>query len=208
MEHQITIVGIGPGNPEYLPPIAARAIQSANILIGSRRALISYASNGQETRVIDGNIEELIVWMRHKIQQHDMVVLVSGDPGYFSLLDVIRRELQGVKIQVIPGISSFQVAFAKLGLPWHNATLLSFHGREPSEAQLTYHSGRLISLLTDGKNNPTVIALKLCDAGWPLASQVWLCRELTYDSEQILAGTLSDIKGLTGYESCVMVVQG
>ena len=72
------------------------------------------------------------------LARQDVVVMVSGDPGYYSLLDALRRGFPQEAIQVIPGISSFQLAFARLALPWHEAELLSFHGRVPAEGKLTY----------------------------------------------------------------------
>ena len=60
------------------------------------------------------------------------MAMVSGDPGYYSLLDALRRDFPAKQIMVIPGISAMQYAFARLALPWHDAVLASFHGRPPA----------------------------------------------------------------------------
>jgi cobalt-precorrin-7 (C5)-methyltransferase len=57
MEHQLTVVGIGPGHPDYILPAALNEIRLAKILAGSRRALDAFASADQETRIVDGNVQ-------------------------------------------------------------------------------------------------------------------------------------------------------
>lgn len=208
MEHQLTVVGIGPGHPDYILPTGLNEIRLAKILAGSRRALDTFASADQEIRIVDGNVQDFMDWAAAAIHRNDIVVMVSGDPGYYSLLDAISRRFSDCRIRVIPGISSFQIAFARLGLSWHDATLISFHGREPEMGRLVFSPGRLMSCLTDGKNNPAVIASKLMNLGWQTASEVWLCRNLSYAEETIYHGRLEEIVGIEGFDNCVMVVRG
>lgn len=208
MEHSITVIGIGPGHPEYVLPVAASLIREARILAGSRRVLETFAELRHETRIVDGDIATFMNWLRDAIRRDEIVVLVSGDPGYFSLLDALRREFSAEAIRVIPGVSSYQVAFARIGLPWHDAVLLSFHGREPGEETLQYQPGRLLSILTDGTNHPAVIAEKLLVRGWLATTVTWLCRDLSYETETIVHSTLSEVLSIDGFESCVMVVKG
>ena len=69
---------------------------------------------------------------------------MSGDPGYYSLLDALKRDFPSGLIEVIPGLSAMQLAFARLALPWHEASLLSFHGRRPDDKELIYSKGRIL----------------------------------------------------------------
>jgi precorrin-6B methylase 1 len=58
-----------------------------------------------------------------------VTVLVSGDPGLCSLAKPIVARFGCVRCRVIPGISSVQVAFSRLGLDWMDAVFLTAHGR-------------------------------------------------------------------------------
>ena len=59
-------------------------------------------------------------------------------------------------------------AFARLGEVWHNADLMSFHGRQPEETDLYYAEGRKLGFLTDPEQNPAYIARYLIEEhGWP-----------------------------------------
>ena len=206
MEHTLTIVGIGPGAREYILPAAQKAIDSAEVLAGGARALLEFSRPHQQTLKVDGDIRRLLHSVRERLAGQDIVVMVSGDPGYFSLLETMRREFGPDCIKVIPGISSFQFAFSRLGLPWQNAKLISAHGRQPRQSELAYEKGRILSLLTDAKNHPAQIAFHLQEQGWPSRTRIWLCRNLSYADETILATSLENALQVSGFDSCVMVV--
>ena len=55
-------------------------------------------------------------------------VLASGDPGFFGIVRALRA--RGVTPVVIPAVSSVALAFARLGLDWADALVLSAHGRD------------------------------------------------------------------------------
>ena len=57
------------------------------------------------------------------------VVLASGDPGFFGIVRALRA--RGIRPVVLPAVSSVALAFARLGLDWDDALVLSAHGRDP-----------------------------------------------------------------------------
>jgi precorrin-6Y C5,15-methyltransferase (decarboxylating) len=59
-------------------------------------------------------------------------VLASGDPGFFGIVRALRA--RGIKLHVIPAVSSVALAFARLGLDWDDALVVSAHGRDPRRA--------------------------------------------------------------------------
>lgn len=206
MEHKIIVVGIGPGSPDYLPPIAARAIAAARVLAGSRRALETLAPPGCETKIIGGDIAGVMAFIRSRLESGDVTVLVSGDPGFYSLLAALRGEFPPQALQVIPGISSLQVAFARAAAPWQDAELISLHGRAAGDGALEYRPGKKLGILTDSRHSPRHIAGLLLAAGWPAATRVWLCADLSYEEERVLALDLGAAAQTEGFEHSVMVV--
>jgi cobalt-precorrin-7 (C5)-methyltransferase len=206
MEHKIIVVGIGPGSLAYLLPVAKQAIEGAKVLVGSRRALGTFAPEGRTTRVIDRDIDGVMEFIRKQLPGADVVVMVSGDPGFYSMLAVLRREFPPEKVEVIPGISSVQLAFARIANSWHDADLVSLHGREAAEADLAYRKYRKLGILTDGQHDPRYIAGLLITQGWPAGTKTWLCAELSYPNERILETTLEAAARTNGFEHCVMVV--
>ena len=206
MEHQLIVAGIGPGSTDYILPEALHTIEAATFLVGGKRALQTYAKPHQQTLLVDADIAGLLQRLQQQLVLSDVVVMVSGDPGYYSLLETFRRELPQARIRVIPGISSFQLAFARIGLPWQTARLLSAHGRKPALAALVREPGVALSFLTDVRQHPAVIAGWLQEQGWPQTARVWLCKNLSYPDETVAGMTLAEALEVSGFESCVMVV--
>lgn len=209
MEHRIIVAGIGPGHPDYMVPEARRAIEEARFLVGGRRALAQYAqrnSNEQKTFPVTRDIPGVLDFIAAALEQSDIVVMVSGDPGYYSLLDALRRRFSAKLFHVIPGISSFQLAFARLSLPWHEACLLSFHGRVPREEDLTYTEGKILGMLTDHVHTSQIIAKKLLSCGWPSAAFFAICARLSYADEQVLRLTLEEAARHVPVSSCIIIV--
>ena len=202
------MAGIGPGHPDYVLPAALRVIREAKVLVGGSRALSDFAQEGQRTMTIRGDIPAVLAFIREALSESSVVVMVSGDPGYYSLLDALRREFDEDCLSVIPGISSVQFAFARLALPWHDASLLSFHGRRPSDAELAYAPGRIIGMLTDTKNSSRTIPELLIEMGWPEDAQAAICSRLSYEDERIVRTTLAGVVTEKEETHCVMVVIG
>lgn len=117
MEHTLIVAGIGPGDPDYILPKAQKAIEGAHYLVGGRRALSDYAKPSQETYPVTGKLSLLESWLEEALKKDDVVVMVSGDPGYYSLLPWLKKRFPEHPIEVIPGISSVQACFALVKEP-------------------------------------------------------------------------------------------
>ena len=206
MSHKIIVVGIGPGDSAYLLPKAQKTIENARTLVGGKRALADFSHSGVRECAIGADIPSVLSFIREALETDDVVVMVSGDPGYYSLLDALRRSFPLSQIEVIPGISSLQMAFARLALPWHSARLLSFHGREPLEAELVRLDGTVLGMLTDGRNNSQTIAARLMVHGWKSNDTMYVCTRLSYADEQILETTIGSAAESEGIGHGVIVV--
>lgn len=208
MEYQIIVVGIGPGSPDYILPIASRSIAQAKVLVGSQRALDAFAPPNIITKVIDRDIPGVLTFIRECLTKSDVVVMVSGDPGFYSLLVALRSRFTPGQLTVIPGISSMQLAFARMSEVWQDASLISMHGRQASDEDLQYKLGKKLGILTDHEHNPSHIAQVLMNHGWPADRQVWLGEGLSYNEENHKQLTLGETREITGFTHCVMVVIG
>ena len=208
MEFKIIVVGIGPGAKEYVVPLAIDTIDKAKVLVGGKRALSEFSHEGQMTFAIKADIKAVMDFIAENLKSSDVVVMVSGDPGYYSLLSALRRNFSLDKIKVIPGLSSVQVAFAKIALPWQEASLLSFHGRIPSEEELIYHEGRIIGMLTDKKFSSAKIAKYLLERNWAKTARAYICSRISYEDEKIISLSLEEASKMEDTASCVMIVEG
>lgn len=207
MEGKIIVVGIGPGDLDYLLPIAAKTIQAAKVVVGSRRALETLAPPNAKQQIIDKDIDGVMAFIRDQLQHENVVVMVSGDPGFYSLLTRIRCSYAADRVQVIPGISSLQLAFARFALVWQDAQLVSLHGRSDEDIDLSFTLHKKMGFLTDGKYRPQVIANLLLAKGWPSDTKVYLAEKLSYADERLAQCTLRELSGKDDFAHGVMVVE-
>ena len=167
-------------------PTAIKSIESAKVLAGGRRALAEFARADQRQIVITGDVAATLAAIEAALNDNEVTVMVSGDPGYYSLLPALNARFGERVGEVVPGVSSLQVAFARLKMPWQNATLLSFHGREPDRDALNFAPGKIIGALTDSRNNSQAIAELLLKCGWPKNSSCHIALRLSYPEEKII----------------------
>ena len=123
-------------------------------------------------------------------------------------VSALRKNFPLENIKVIPGLSSMQTAFAKIALPWQEASLLSFHGRVPSDEDLKYYPGRIIGMLTDNKFNSNAIATYLIARGWDKNARAYICSRLSYPDEKIVSLSLDEAQTKACASHCVMIVEG
>jgi precorrin-6y C5,15-methyltransferase (decarboxylating) CbiE subunit len=99
------------------------------------------------------------------LDAHDgeAVVLASGDPGFFGIVRALRD--RGLDCLVLPAVSSVAQAFARAGLPWDDAVVVSAHGRELRAAVNVCRAYPKVAVLTGPGQGPAEIGAAL--AGWP-----------------------------------------
>jgi precorrin-6y C5,15-methyltransferase (decarboxylating) CbiE subunit len=114
------------------------------------------------------------------------VVLVSGDPGFFSYAKLIVDKAGIENCVVVPGVSSVQLAFARIGKTWNDACFMSLHGRTGRLAALIrkIRDNEKVAVLTDNSNNVKLIAKRLLDEGLK-ERKVYVCENLSLDNERI-----------------------
>jgi len=176
----LQVIGIGPGRPEWLPPAITELVKNCEILIGGSRALKLFPDFAGRQYVLSGNLASSIEVIRNALLEKKAVgVLVSGDPGFFSFLPRLKKEFPEERIEVHPGISSLQFAFARAELPWQEATFASVHGREISV--LPQVITRPTAVLTGGENTPQKIAEFYLERGYN--PQISIGNALAYPEE-------------------------
>jgi precorrin-6Y C5,15-methyltransferase (decarboxylating) len=150
----ITVVGCD-GGP--LPPGADALLADATLVVGAARHLASVPAGPEQITLgkVDAAIERLSTHDGHA------VVLASGDPGFFGIVATLRRA--GLQPAVIPAPSSVAHAFARLGLPWDDALVVSAHGRDLRRAVNTCRAHRKVAVLTAPGAGPRELAAALSD---------------------------------------------
>ena len=125
-------------------------------------------------------LDELERWL---LQSKTAVVLVSGDPGIFSLAEHVVKRFGAARCQIVPAVSSVQVAFARLGLDWVDAKIVSAHGRDAGVAVAELSRHDRVAILAG-----TADGLDFCaDAAEAARAShnAFLCENLTLPDERV-----------------------
>lgn len=192
--YKLNIIGIGPGNRQYIPNSALDAIKKSDVLIGGKRNLdgISYPIN--EKIEIKKNLNEIIDYIKKNIDKKNISVIASGDPGFYSILSIIKKHFDVERLNIIPGISSQQYMFAKIGLTWEDAVFFSIHGKETDVVNAVKKNKKSV-FLTDNKHSPQYIAKKLFNAGMNKVI-MYIGNNLSYDDEVIIKDSSENIMNI------------
>lgn len=203
---KINIIGLGPGDIEFLTEKGRISIEKSQMVIGNQRhidSVMPLSINGENVVIdkiseINGILMKELTSPSLSTENKMISVVVSGDTGFYSLLDYIMRNLPEEfhgNIEVIPGISSFQYLFGKLKKCWHDYLLVSVHGRETDYISYLNFSKKGIVLLTDKTNNWKSISKHLVESGLENI-KVTVGASLSYNDENIFCFNLED------YEKC------
>lgn len=120
---RVTVVGHDGGG---FGAAASAALARATLVAGGERHLSGLDVAAE--RLVMGPVAPAVA--RVAAHEGETVVLASGDPGFFGIVAALRRA--GVEPVVIPAVSSVAAAFARAGLPWDDALVVSAHGRDRS----------------------------------------------------------------------------
>lgn len=202
--HKIMVLGIGPGGEDYILPVVRNKVTQADVLVGGERALAPFATLEKQVLPVTADLTGLADAVRTLAKTKSVAVLLSGDPGFHSLLAYLRRHFLPEELEVVPGISSVQVAFSRLAQPWQDATLLSAHGRDGEDILPALLSKGNKAILTDRKWTPGRLAALILQRGGT-DQTVALCRRLTTDKEEVVMTRLTLLDG-TEEGDCVMVI--
>ena len=123
----ITVYGyIGAPSPEL-----REAVTGALLVVGGRRHLDALGVP-DDRRIVLGRIGPAIDALQELPADARAVVIASGDPLFYGVVRRIRAA--GLKVRVVPTVTSLQLAFAAVALPWDDALLVSLHGNDPAPA--------------------------------------------------------------------------
>ena len=211
MENKIYIIGIGPGSSEYLTKKAVDTVKTSDYTVGSTRAIDLFDDvNNKIAFNVKDLLDKLEKGVDLAIEGITVSILSTGDPGFSGVLNTVLRianekNFPEEKIEVIPGISSLQLAAARNHIQWDNANVMTFHGRENIEDILkVINNGKTTIALPSKKVRD--MAQFLLDNGVDEHREVVVCERLSYDDEKIVRSTLKDIANSEFTYMCIMVI--
>lgn len=192
---QVTVLGISDAGLASLNPAARAAYDAATLLCGGARHLGFANGRSVDKFVLKGNLKELVLRLEEELAKPDgrPVVLASGDPLFFGVAKYLMNKLGADKVQVHPYLSSLQLAFARAGVAWDGAELLSVHGRPMDNLAAAQPTALTLGIFTDGQNPPPACAQYLQRLGWAGEARAWVVENIEGEDEKVSALTLAEL---------------
>lgn len=147
------------------------AASGADWVVAGTRQLDALAVPA-ERRIVLGALSTAVAQVLALPAEADVLVVASGDPGYFGVLRALRRH--GLRPQVVPAVSSIASAFAAVGLPWDDAAVVSVHGRPLEPALRLARDCAKVAVFTSAEHGIRELAAGLSDLErhWVLAERL------------------------------------
>ncbi|MER6287406.1 precorrin-6y C5,15-methyltransferase (decarboxylating) subunit CbiE [Streptomyces sviceus] len=156
----ITVVGTGTGTAPQ------ECLAGAELVVGGRRHLDAAAVPADAERVVLGPLAPALdIIERHHDKGSRVVVLASGDPGFFGIVRVLAERFGAGALDVRPGVSSVAAAFARVGVPWDDAVVVSAHGRDLRTAVNVCRAHPKVAVLTGPGAGPAELGAALAAGG-------------------------------------------
>ncbi|MFF4361832.1 precorrin-6y C5,15-methyltransferase (decarboxylating) subunit CbiE [Streptomyces sp. NPDC001604] len=153
----ITVVGTGTG-----APVPLEAVAGAELVVGGRRHLDAVRLPEAAERIVLGPLAPALDAMEEYVgKDRRVVVLASGDPGFFGIVRALAERFGAERLDVRPGVSSVATAFARLGLTWDDAVVVSAHGRDPRTAVNVCRAHPKVAVLTGPGAGPAELGAAL-----------------------------------------------
>ncbi len=192
-ENPIHVIGTEPSGPAKLPYHLQELIFSTEKIAAPKRLLESISRWWVNSNVksqlpeffASDNPLELVLWLRE--QNNQTIVIASGDPLWFGIGRHLIESLPSSRLIFHPSTSSLQLAFARLGRSWQDASWISLHGRDSAPlAQRLQQRPKSLAILTDPSRGGVEEVRKYLHAsGLEKSYELWICERLGHPLERI-----------------------
>jgi precorrin-6B C5,15-methyltransferase / cobalt-precorrin-6B C5,C15-methyltransferase len=203
---KIYIVGIGGDGMSGLTSRAKELVTSAEMLIGSDGALRLLPEVNAERLRIGSDLGEISEKIRLNFGQKRMVVVATGDPLFYGVARYLCDRLGKERFEVLPHVSSMQLAFARVKETWEEAYLTDLSTRSLDDVLDRIRIAETVGLFTSETYHPARIARELLVRGVDYF-RAYVCENLGGKDERITNGELSELQAMTFDPMNVMILK-
>src|SRR5437870_10658803 len=179
---------------------------SADLILGSEHALELVPEVKAERFRIGVDLQETIRALETNFGRKRMVVVASGDPLFYGVARYLCDRLGKDRFEVLPHVSSMQLAFARVKESWEEAYLTNL-ATHPLESVLDrIRIAETVGLFTSETEGPPTVARELLARGLDYF-RAFVCENLGAPDERVTQGELPDIAGMEFAPLNVMILK-
>lgn len=197
----INVIGLGPGNTDYITKLGEKLIQNSDVVIGGKRNLESIIDFEGEKIELASNLKEIVEYINNN-KHKQISVIASGDPLMYGIGRYLSKNIDKENLNIVSGISSLQYIFSKVHIDMNDLYITSSHGKTPDFDYVLSH--KKVCMVTDKIIGPKEICQQILDRG--LEKTIVVGENLSYDNERITIGNPEDILNSDDFDMCVVVI--
>ena len=204
---KIHIIGINQDGLGGLTGRARELVENAGLLVGDPHVLRLVPESNVRRLVIDCDLEELAKRLDTLDDEH-VVVLAAGDPLFYGVAHYLFDRLGKDRFEVLPHVSTMQLAFARVKESWEDAFLTDFNFFDIHDVLDTIRRAEKVGLFTSEAMPPYKVARVMLDANVD-GFTAYVCENLGSPNERVTLVELAELAELVDLEFtplCVMIL--
>lgn len=195
MNTKIPIVGVGPDGLAGLTARSRELLTAADVVFGSEGTLRLLPELQAERVRIGSDLPEVVEKLRAGLGTKRMAVAASGDPLFYGTARYLCEKVGPEHFDVVPHVSSMQLAFARLKETWEEAYLTDLSARRLDDVLDKVRTAETVGLFTSDAYPPGRVARELLARGIDYF-QAFVCENLGGKDERITRGELSEVQDM------------
>lgn len=205
-EPKIHVLGVGSDGLRGLTGRARELLQQADIVLGSETTLSRLPEVEAQRVRIGADLGETAGFLEANLGKKRMVVVASGDPLFYGVARWLCDRLGKDRFEVLPHVSSMQLAFARIKESWEEAYLTNLASHSLEEVLDRIRTAETVGLFTSEEEDPPTIARQLLARGLDYF-KAYVCENLGAPDERVTQGELTDIQDMEFAPLNVMVLK-
>ncbi len=187
---RVHIIGIGDDGTEGLTEGARQLLAQADLVVGSDHASTESVTGASEA-ITCSDLDSLVDLV-NKNEERRIVVLTSGDPLFYGVARYLCDKLGKDRFEVLPNVSSMQLAFARVKESWDDAFLVNLATQPLDQVVEKARVAEKVGLFTTDQVSPSLVAQQLIDRKIDYFT-AYVCENLGSPDERVTHGSLSDL---------------
>jgi len=196
MSGKVPVIGIGPDGLAGLSPRGRELLLAAEVVFGSEGTLRLLPELAAERAVIGTDLPVVVAKLRAAVGKRRTAIVASGDPLFYGTARYLTEKVGVEHFEVMPHVSSMQLAFARLQESWEEAFLTDLAARPLDDVLDKIRSAETVGLFTSPRYQPNRVAAELLGRGMDYFT-AFVCENLGGKDERITRAELGEVRDMT-----------
>ncbi len=195
VESRIHILGVGSDGLAGLTERGREILAAADVVFGSDQALGFLPQLKAERRPLGSDLQEAVATLNDLLGRKRVAIVATGDPLFYGVARYLCDRLGKDRFEVLPHVSTMQLAFASIKESWEEAYLTNLQTHSLDQVLDRIRTAEVVGLFTSEKDNPSEIARQLLARGLDYF-RAYVCENLGGPDERITQGELTDVAAM------------